>query len=98
MSDIERKATGEKMNAIYRKLAELKNTSPESDEAQAAIKEWYDFLNHNTGHHYSLDAFKGLGHMYVEDQRFANNINKFGDGLAEFMRDAMAIYADKNKK
>lgn len=98
ISEIERKAMGEKMNAIYRKLSELKNTSPESDEAQAAIKEWYDFLNHNTGHHYSLDAFKGLGQMYVEDKRFTNNIDKFGDGLAEFMRDAMAIYADKNKK
>lgn len=98
ISEIERKAMGEKMNAIYRKLSELKNTPPESDEAQAAIKEWYDFLNHNTGHHYSLDAFKGLGQMYVEDERFTNNIDKFGDGLAEFMRDAMAIYADKNKK
>jgi DNA-binding transcriptional MerR regulator len=98
MSEIERRAMGEKMNAIYRKLSKLKDTSPESDEAQAAIKEWYDFLNHNTGHHYSLDTFKGLGQMYVEDERFTNNIDKFGDGLAEFMRDAMAIYADKNKK
>ena len=98
ISEIQRKAMGEKMNAIYRKLSGLKNTPPESDEAQEAIKEWYDFLNHNTGHHYSLDAFKGLGQMYVEDERFTNNIDKFGDGLAEFMRDAMAIYADKNKK
>jgi len=86
------------MNAIYRKLSVIKNASPGSDEAQAAIKEWFDFLNHNTSHHYSLDAFKGLGRMYVEDERFTNNINKFGDGLAEFMCDAMAIYADKNKK
>ena len=98
ISKTERKAMGEKMNSIYRKLSELKNTSPGSDEAQAAIKEWYDFLNHNTGHHYSLDAFKGLGQMYVEDERFTNNINKFGDGLAKFMCDAMAVYADKNKK
>lgn len=98
MSKTEQKAMGEKMNAIYQRLADLKDTSPKSDEAQAAIKEWYDFLNHNTGHHYSLDAFKGLGQMYVEDERFTNNINKFGNGLAEFMRDAMAIYADNIKK
>ena len=97
MSGAEQKAMGEKMNAIYRRLADLKDASPESDEAQAGIKEWYDFLNHNTGHHYSLDAFKGLGQMYVDDERFTKNIDQFGNGLAKFMRDAMAIYADNNK-
>lgn len=35
--------------------------------------------------------------MYVDDKRFTKNIDKFGEGLAEFMRDAMAVYADKNK-
>jgi hypothetical protein len=34
--------------------------------------------------------------MYVEDERFTKNIDQFGEGLAQFMRDAMAIFADKN--
>jgi len=97
MPKSQQKEMGEQMNAIYRKLADLKDTSPASEDAQAAIKEWYDFLNQNTGHHYSLDAFKGLGQMYVEDERFTQNIDQFGDGLAEFMRDAMVIYADNHK-
>lgn len=84
------------MSAIYKKLATLRNGSPESEEAQAAIGEWYDLLNNNFGN-YSLDAFKGLGQMYVDDERFTKNIDKFGEGLAEFMRDAMAIFADSNK-
>jgi DNA-binding transcriptional MerR regulator len=83
------------MNTIYRNLAAIRNVSPESGEAQAAIKEWYAFLN-KIGT-YSLDAFKGLGQMYVDDERFTKNIDKFGEGLAEFMRDAMAVYAGKNK-
>jgi hypothetical protein len=33
--------------------------------------------------------------MYVEDERFTNNIDKFGKGLAAFMRIAMRIYAKK---
>ena len=33
------------MNDIYRKLADLRNTPPESTEAQTAISEWYEFLN-----------------------------------------------------
>ncbi|MBM7587752.1 DNA-binding transcriptional MerR regulator [Bacillus pakistanensis] len=92
----EQEAMSDAMNAIYRKLATLRNDSPESEEAQAAIKEWFDFLN-KMGN-YSLDAFKGLGQMYVDDERFTKNIDQFGDGLAKFMCDAMAVYADKNKK
>ena len=83
------------MNAIYTKLAALRNGSPASDEAQAAIKEWYDFLNKIGS--YSPEAFKGLGQMYVDDARFTNNIDKFGEGLAVFLRDAMAVYADNSK-
>ena len=44
---------------------------------------------------YSLEAFAGLGQMYVDDERFTKNIDKFGEGLAVFMRDAMGIYAGK---
>ncbi len=83
------------MNSIYRKLASIRHKSPESEEAQTAIKEWYDFLNKIAT--YSLEAFKGLGQMYIDDERFTKNIDKFGEGLATFMCDAMAVYADENK-
>ncbi|SFI30172.1 MULTISPECIES: MerR family transcriptional regulator [unclassified Bacillus (in: firmicutes)] len=86
----------EEYNAIYRKLATLRNDSPESEQAQEAIQEWYNYLQ-NFGH-YSLDAFKGLGQMYVDDERFTKNIDQFGEGLAKFMQVAMAVYADRNKK
>lgn len=89
---------GERMNEIYRNLADLRKQSPDSDEAQAAIEMWYHFLNQNFGHHYSLDAFKGLGQMYVQDERFTNNIDQFGEGLAQFMCDAMGVYADRNQE
>ncbi|BDG34274.1 MerR family transcriptional regulator [Saccharococcus caldoxylosilyticus] len=97
MSKAEQEAMVRAMNSIYKKLAALRHGSPESEEAQAAIKEWYDFLNHNFGN-YSLEAFKGLGQMYVDDERFTKNIDQFGEGLAKFMRDAMAVFADQNKK
>lgn len=83
-------------NAIYKKLAEIRHELPDSDIAQEGIKRWYDFLN-KVGS-YSLDAFKGLGQMYVEDERFNKNIDQFGDGLAVFMRDAMAVYADNHQE
>ncbi|WP_243525055.1 MerR family transcriptional regulator [Bacillus pseudomycoides] len=86
----------EEFNNIYRKLAELRNGATDSKEAQEAIQVWYEYLQ-NFGH-YSIEAFKGLGQMYVDDERFTKNIDQFGEGLARFMCDAMAIYADNHKK
>lgn len=86
---------GEEMNRIYFKLAELRHLDSKSDEAQVAIGEWFDFLNKMGS--YSLEAFEGLGEMYVADERFTKNIDQFGEGLAIFMRDAMAAYAENRK-
>lgn len=86
----------ERFNDLYRRLADVRHTAPDSKEAQEAIGEWYILLNEFGS--YSLDAFKGLGQLYIDDERFTKNIDKFGEGLAVFMRDAMAVYADTRKK
>ncbi|MDQ0658501.1 MerR family transcriptional regulator [Paenibacillus sp. W2I17] len=89
------KALSDQMNEIYKYLASLRHTEPASAEAQAGIQEWYTCLNQMGS--YSPEAFRGLGQMYVDDERFTRNIDQFGDGLAVFMRDAMAVFADQNK-
>lgn len=94
-SKSEQTALSKEMNDIYGKLAKLRDGSPTSIEAQVAIKDWYDFLNNNFST-YSLDAFKGLGQMYVDDVRFTKNIDKFGVGLAKFMCEAMAAFSDQS--
>ncbi|MDG5788641.1 MerR family transcriptional regulator [Evansella sp. AB-P1] len=96
MSKEEQEKMSHEMTTIYKKLADQRTGSPDTKEAQAAIKEWYDFLNKNFST-YSLEAFKGLGQMYVADERFTKNIDNMGEGLAQFMCDAMGIYADNNK-
>lgn len=83
-------------DALFRELADLREKSPESKEVQTAISQWYTFLNNNFGT-YSFEAFKGLGEMYVHDERFTKNIDQYGDGLAKFMSAAMAIFANKNR-
>lgn len=88
----------EKMNTIYKELATVRHLSPQSNEAQLAIASWYHFLNKYTGHHYTLEAFQALGKMYVADERFTKNIDQFGEGLAQFMYEAMQIYAEKQQE
>lgn len=41
---------------------------------------------------YTKQAHKGLGDMYVADERFKAYYEKIADGAAEFLRDALAIY------
>ncbi|MEU3206097.1 MerR family transcriptional regulator [Streptomyces cyaneofuscatus] len=37
----------------------------------------------------------GLGEMYVADPRFGKNYDRYGDGTAAFVRDALTIYAER---
>ncbi|SET00643.1 transcriptional regulator, MerR family [Oceanobacillus limi] len=95
MSTAQQKKMGEDFDAIYKELAAIRHQPADSQIAQQTIERWYEYLNKIGS--YSLEAFKGLGQMYVDDVRFTKNIDKYGDGLAVFMRDAMAVYADKNQ-
>lgn len=84
-------------DVIFNKLVQLRNYSPSSQEVQTTIKEWYDILNKNFGK-YSLDAFQGLGQIYIEDERFTQNIDKYSKVLTKFMSEAMEIFSVNQKK
>ncbi|TPG67961.1 MerR family transcriptional regulator [Brevibacillus laterosporus] len=96
MTKDEHKGLSEKWDMIFNKLALLRDQSPESQEVQATIKEWYDFLNENFGK-YSPDSFYGLGQLYINDERFTKNIDQYGYGLAKFMSEAMKVFSDNQK-
>ena len=40
------------------------------------------------------EAYKNLGQLYVDDERYRRAIGGGDDGLVEYLRDAMAVYAD----
>ncbi|MCI4617672.1 MerR family transcriptional regulator [Bacillus pumilus] len=84
-------------DSIFNKLASLRNHSPKSKEVQIVIKQWYDFLNKNFSY-YSLDAFYGLGQLYIQDERFTKNIDQYGEGLASFMSEAMKVFTTLHKR
>ena len=47
---------------------------------------------HRGGH---CPILAGLGQMYVADERFKKNIDKYGEGTAEFAAEAIAVYCRK---
>lgn len=96
MSKEEQQRIQEEINQIYHSLAEVRHLDPKSNQAQEAIKQWYDCLNNGKfGTSYTPEVFRSLGEMYVADERFTKNIDQFGEGLAQFMKEAMSVFAEK---
>ena len=96
LSQEEKRNLSERWDAVYKRLASLRNGPPDTQEAQEAIAEWYLLLN--SFGHYTPEMFRALGQMYVDDERFTQNIDRYGEGLARFMRDAMSVFADQHKE
>ena len=78
--------------AIFAEFATCKanGATPGSAEAQALVAK---LQNHITANYYTCtdEILAGLGKMYVADERFKKNIDKNGDGTAEFAAEAIAI-------
>ena len=79
--------------AIFAEFAECKNSgaSADSDEAQALVAK---LQAHISANYYTCtdEILVGLGKMYVADERFKKNIDKYSDGTAEFASEAIAEY------
>ncbi|WP_040229107.1 MerR family transcriptional regulator [Bhargavaea cecembensis] len=89
-----REELGREMDIQFRKLASLMQLPPDSEEVQQAVAQWHDMLN-GMGYTYSPEAFKGLGQLYIQDERFTETMDGYGEGFARFMADAMEIRADR---
>ena len=79
--------------AIFAEFAASKQSGAEADsnEAQALVAK---LQAHITANYYTCtdEILAGLGKMYVADERFKKNIDKHGEGTAEFAADAIAAY------
>lgn len=86
-----------KFDEIYKKVIEHMDKGPADRDVQIVIAE---LRQHITDNYYNCtpEIFRGLGDLYVEDERFTANIDKNKPGLAKFLREAMHIYCDNLKK
>ena len=62
-------------------------------EAQALVAK---LQAHITANYYTCtdEILAGLGKMYVADERFKKNIDKYGEGTAEFASEGIRIYVE----
>ena len=82
--------------AIFAEFAACKQNGTEADsnEAQALVAK---LQAHITENYYTCtdEILAGLGKMYACDERFKKNIDKYGEGTASFVADAIEVYCRK---
>ena len=79
--------------AIFAEFAACKESgvSADSAEAQALVAKLQAYI---TANYYTCtdEILAGLGKMYVADERFKKNIDKYGEGTAEFVSGVIAVF------
>ena len=81
--------------AIFAEFSPCKQSGADanSNEAQALV---IKLQAHITANYYTCtdEILAGLGKMYIADERFKKNIDKYGEGTAEFAAEGIRIYVE----
>ena len=84
------------MMAIFAEFAACKDSGVSANSAvvQALVTKLQAYITEN---YYTCtdEILAGLGEMYVADERFKKNIDKYGEGTAEFAAEGIRIYVEK---
>ena len=85
--------TNDGLMTIFAEFATCKESgaSADSTKAQALVAK---LQAHITANYYTCtdEIFADLGKMYVADERFKKNIDKYGEGTAKFVADAISSF------
>jgi DNA-binding transcriptional MerR regulator len=69
---------------------------PDDPEVQELTGRYFEYIRRFFD--CTVEVFRELGKMYVEDPRFAAYYARYHDGLAAYMRDSMAAWCDAREK
>ena len=85
----------EKFNSVFRSMAEFKekDISIEEKEVQTKVEELYNYMN-EYAFDCSVEVFSYIGKGYSQNPEFKNNIDKFGEGVAEYISKAIEKYCN----
>ena len=91
-SQQQEKALGDGLMALFARLGNMKQLSPESPEVQTWVQELQAYISENY-YNCTNQILAGLGEMYAGGGSMTENIDAAGGpGTGEFARDAIRIY------
>lgn len=79
---------------IFQSFANLRSEKVSCDEVQNLVQKWKDFINK---YYYdcSNEMLRSLATLYISDERFKKNIDKYGENTAQFISDAIIYFVNK---
>ena len=88
----------DEFNNTFRVFANYKKEELDitSEIVQKEVEKLYNHIN-KYGFDCSLEVFSYIGKGYYENQEFRNNINKFGEDVAEYISSSIKYYCNKNR-
>lgn len=84
----------EEMAKILKEFADNRDKDVNSDIVQSLVEKWRGYITLNF-YNCTKEILSCLGLMYIGDERFKENIDKYGEGTSEFMAKAIEIYCSK---
>ena len=83
----------EEFNEVFRSMAKFKdeNVDVAEKEVQSKVEDLYNNMN-EYAFDCSIEVFSYIGKGYVHNPEFKKNIDKFGEGVAEYTSKAIAKY------
>ena len=83
------------LDAVFEEFAELDRSgiSPDDEAAKIQVEKLQRCITENF-YTCTNEILAGLGQMYVADVRFKNNIDKHGEGMAEYVSQCIKSYCE----
>lgn len=81
----------ERWGEIYRAIADGMDRAPADPEAQNLVGEWRQPIM-DSFHNCTMEIFRELGDLCVNNRRLTQNIDAVKPGLAQYFREAIVVY------
>lgn len=88
------KGVKEQMDVLLDKFSQCLDLAPEDTKVQELVSQWQQYIT-NTYYDCTKEILSGLGQMYMADERFKKNMDKFAEGTTKLMSEAIAVYCHK---
>lgn len=79
------------MDELLKQFSECLNENSASEKVQELVKSWQQYIT-ETYYDCTKEVLAGLGQMYVMDERFTKNMDKYGEGTTRLISEAIAVY------
>jgi DNA-binding transcriptional MerR regulator len=93
-SQADKERIGREGDAAYRAFLDAMPQGAASPAAQAAVELWRKHMDYFWTP--NKEQLLGLANMYNDDPRFKANFDKINPNLANFVREAVRVYVNKN--